>query len=229
MFSNGYIIHTTTLPNHQCMNRYLNLSIYGFLLIYCMLFIFFSFLHNYILIEDRLYYNSFSNIIAIDKIGYIIDQYKIYQKIGYGIVPIIILLRVFYTSLCLFIGSFISKEHLSFRQCFNVALKSDPIFLFELIFKINYFSFVGINTLQDLNTRILSAFQLLDLQTETWSSYPFLVLNLFELCYWIILASLSSYYTKEGFWVSILFILKSYGVGLILWIMFIVFIMLNFT
>lgn len=211
------------------MNQYLKISPLSFLPLLCITFILFAFIYNYLLIEDRLYYNSFANIIAFEKIDSIIQQYRIYQKIGYGIIPIVVILRTSYTALCLSIGAFITRENLSFKQCFNISIKSDIIFIFELVSKINYLAFIGVNSLEDLNIRLLSAFQLLDLQIETWSSYPFLVLNIFELCYWCILALFTSAYTKKSFWQSMFFILKTYGIGLLLWIIFVVFIMLNFS
>lgn len=183
---------------------------------------------NYILFDDALYYKSFGETLSIDRISKLIVQQKFYQKIGYGFIPVMLLLRAFYTSVCFITGAFLSEQKLTFSQCFNISIKADIIFLFELIIKINYFSIFTADSLQKINIHILSILQLIGINNvEPWLSYSLGILNIFELTYWFLLALFLSHYTKKSFGYSLGFVAKTYGVGLLLWIVFIMFIVLN--
>jgi hypothetical protein len=127
------------------------------------------------LYDDALYYKFFEETLGIDRIDQIINQQRFFQKIGYGLVPIALLLRVFFTSICLAMGAFFSKQHLTFSQYFNIVIKADIIFLFELMMKISYFSIFGVNSLQELNGRLFSILQYIGYDNvEQWLSYRFL-------------------------------------------------------
>jgi hypothetical protein len=147
--------------------------------------------------------------------------------IGYGIIPLLILLRTFYTAICLITGVFLFEQNLRFSQCFNIAIKADVIFLLELIVKINYFSIVEVNSLQEINTRLFSVLQWVGTNNvEQWLLYPISILNIFELIYCILLALLLSNYTKKSFIKSLTFVSKTYLIGLFLWAIFIMYIIL---
>lgn len=211
------------------MNRYLNFSTFYFFCLYSIAFVFITFCVNYILLDDALFYKSFNEILGVERISQIIDQQRFFQKIGYGIVPFILLVRAFYTTICLAIGVLITEQNLKFSQCFNIAIKADIIFLLELIIKIDYFSLFEANSLQEINIRIFSIFQWMGVDNvEQWLSYPMNVVNIFELIYWILLALFLSDYTKRSFGSSLGFVAKTYGIGLLLWVVFIMFIVLNF-
>ncbi|MDR0834764.1 MAG: hypothetical protein LBN93_11410 [Candidatus Symbiothrix sp.] len=208
------------------MERYLKFSPFSFFCLYCILFIFLTFLANYILYDDTLFYNSFGENLGIERIDAIISQQKLFQKISYGFVPIFLFLRMFYTSICLIIGALLSEQSLKFKQCLNIAIKADVIFLLELFVRIDYFSITGVNSLDEINIRLFSVLQLIGVQ-EPWISYPFSILNIFELVYWILLALFLSNYTKKSFLFSMGFVAKTYGLGLLLWVMSVMFLILN--
>ncbi|MDR0232383.1 MAG: hypothetical protein LBI82_09730 [Dysgonamonadaceae bacterium] len=209
------------------MNRYLKFSPFYFFCLYSLITIFFTFCFNYILYDDALYYKSFEETLRIDRIAKIIEQEKFFRKIGYGIIPLMLLLRAFFTSICLAIGVLISEQDFKFSQYFNIAIKADIIFLFELIIKINYFSIFGADSLQEINGRFLSVLQWTGVNNvEQWLFYPMSILNVFELTYWILLALFISNYTKKSFRSSLSFVAKTYGVGLLLWVTLVVYISL---
>jgi hypothetical protein len=208
------------------MNKYLKFSPFYFFCLYSIIFIFFTFCTNYILYNDALYYKSFEETLKANRIADIIEKQRFFQKIGYGIVPLVLLLRAFYTTICLATGAFISEQKLQFSQYFNIAIKADIIFLFELIAKINYFSVFGANSLQEIGNHLCSVLQLVGIK-EPLLLYPLGILNIFELIYWILLALFLSNYTKKSFWSSMGFVAKTYGLGLLLWVIFIMFLILN--
>ena len=192
-----------------------------------MAFIFFTSMANYILYDDSIYYRTFAETLGVDRITEIIERQKLFQKIGMGFIPILLLIRSFYTSICLGTGALVSSVQLNYGQCFNIALKADIIFLFELFIKINYFSVIGVNSIQELNIHLFSVLQWLRINNiEQWLFFPLGVLNVFELIYWVLLSLFISYYTQKSFWNSLGFVMKTYGCGLLLLIIFVIYITL---
>ncbi|MDR3338866.1 MAG: hypothetical protein LBT25_02015 [Candidatus Symbiothrix sp.] len=207
------------------MEVYLKFSPFYFFCLYCASFIFFTFAFNYILYDDALFYKSFGEILGVDRINTIIEKQSFFLKISYFLIPIFLFLKIFFTSTCIATGVLISEQNLKFSQCFNIALKAEIVFLFELIIKINYFSILGVNSLEEINIRPFSVLQLLG-NIEPWMSYPVSILNIYELTYWFFLALFFSNCIKKSFGYSLGFIAKTYGVGLLLWIVFVVYITL---
>ena len=76
----------------------------------------------------------------------------------------------------------------------------------------------------------LSAINLVDYKIiAPWSIYAIQILNLFELLYWFVLAFLLTGLLKKNFWSSFEFVLSTYGLGLFFWVVFVVFLSLNFS
>ena len=112
----------------------------------------------------------------------------------------------------------------------NVLSKADVIFLFELTVKINYFSIFGTDSLQEVNSHLFSILQYIGYDNiEQWASYPMGILNVFELIYWLLLALFLSNYTKKSFGHSLGFVANTYGIGLLLWGIFVMYIVLFFS
>ena len=57
--------------------------------------------------------------------------------------------------------------------------------------------------------------------------YPLQLINVFELVYWIFLASLIKIYVNWKFEKSFAFILKTYGFGLLVWVVLVVFLSID--
>jgi len=62
-----------------------------------------------------------------------------------------------------------------------------------------------------------------------WSVYAIQVINLFELLYWLVLAFILKGFLKRSIWKSLGFVLSTYVLGLFFWVIFVVFISLNFS
>jgi len=180
---------------------------------------------NYILFDDALYYDAFGEIIGAERMAELIEQKKFYQKFGYLFIPLLLLLRPFYTALCLTTGALLSEQNLKFGQSFNVALKADVIFLLEVMIRINYFSIVGANSLEDINTPLFSLIHWIGADNvQPFLAYPMGILNVFELTYWVLLSIFVSVYTQKKFWRSLYFVITTYGIGLLLLVIAVIYI-----
>lgn len=64
-------------------------------------------------------------------------------------------------------------------------------------------------------------------EIDRWYIYPLQTINLFEIVYWFVLAYLLKMEIQKTFWKSFEFVLSTYVVGLIVWVVFVVFLTLN--
>ena len=77
---------------------------------------------QYLFIEDYLYYQTFGEQITSDQIAKMLQISKKYYWLGYVFVPFIILIRVFFTSIFLYIGIFFTNLKIEFSKLFRVCL-----------------------------------------------------------------------------------------------------------
>jgi hypothetical protein len=180
---------------------------------------------NYILFDDALYYNAFGDILGAEHIEQLIEQQKFYKNLSYLLIPLILLIRPFYTATCLVTGAVLSEQKLKFKQSFNIALKADAVFLLEVMIRIIYLSIVGTNSLQEIGIPLFSVLQWLGVDNVApYLSYPLGILSVFELIYWILLSIFISIHTKKKFWSSFYFVLSTYGIGLLLLVIAVIYI-----
>lgn len=64
---------------------------------------------------------------------------------------------------------------------------------------------------------------------QPWFIYPFQVLNLFELAYWVILAYLIGKELNENTDKGMSIVVSSYGVSLLIWVVGVMFFTLNIS
>lgn len=158
----------------------LSTILYGFL----------SFSINYAFISDNLYYQSFGEQIALERIDKIIEFSGKWEWASYAVLPIIIIIRVFYTSVFLFIGIFFTELKADFSKLFKIALLADFVYVLAGLVKLVILIFFReVNTLQDLQFQPLSAMELFNTRTiDPLFVYPLSLLNVFELGYFMLLA-----------------------------------------
>lgn len=193
---------------------------------------------QYLFIEDYLYYQTFNEQITFDQITKMLQISKKYYWLGYVFVPIIILIRVISTSIFLYIGVFFTNLKIEFSKLFKVALLADFIFVLSGLAKlIILIFFKEVSTLEDLQFTPLSVMEFLDYgKVDPLFIYPLSLLNVFELLYFLVLAWLLVSAINEAnqersvnFGKSLKLVTASYGSGLLLWVVFVMFISLNLT
>ena len=207
------------------MNKYLHFPAFYFFCIYCMVYVGYSIMANYILFDDALYYDAFGEIIGVERMGEFIEQKRFYQRFGYLFIPLLLLIRPFYTAMCLATGALLNDQNLTFGQGYNLALKADAIFLMEVMIRINYFSIIGVYSLEEISTPLFSLLHWFGPdRVLSYLTYPLGVLSVFEFIYWILLAVFVSVYTQKNFWRSFYFVITTYGIGLLLLVIAVIYI-----
>ncbi|MDP2887892.1 MAG: hypothetical protein Q8P34_02865 [Bacteroidota bacterium] len=144
---------------------------------------------------------------------------------------VVILIRVSFTTLCIYIGCFIGNFKVRYRDLFKVALLADFVFVLAGLTKLGIlFFFKQVNTLEDLQFQPLSLFELFDKgAVDNFLIYPYSLISVFELLYWLALARLLSGVVNKPFDSSLKMVASSYGIGLLLWVLFVMFLTVNLS
>ena len=167
-------------------------------------------------ISDSLYYNTYGDQLSIETIEMFISNAKEYLPYTYVAATLVIVIRILFTSICLYIASFFAGIAHNFKCCYNIALKADVVFLMAGLFNLVYHLIVSYDNLIDMAVNPLLLSYYVDLASlPKYLLYPLSLVNGFEIAYWLLLALLWRYAYKYSFADSLAFVAKSYGWGLL--------------
>lgn len=152
--------------------------------------------------------------------------------LGYTLIPLLILLR---TSIIAFLMQmavfFIDTENETpFRKFWSVTLSAEWITVLLIAFRFVYFSAINTNyTFEELQGYTpLTIADIYDTsRLESWLAYPFNILSIWELLYWAVLIFGIHDIMKTNFFKSFGIVLASYGVGLLIWVGFVMYMLLT--
>jgi hypothetical protein len=119
-----------------------------------------------------------------------------------------------------------------FKKFFSAAITGEFVFLIPSFIKLLWFGFIKTNyTLQDLQYfSPLSAIGLFNpTELDPWFVYPIQLLNLFEVLYWVVLAYQLKPVLNEDFSGSLGFVGRTYGVGLVIWVILVMFLTVSIS
>ena len=193
---------------------------------------------HYLFVGEQLYYQSFGEQIASERIDLMLELTKKYQWFTYLLVPAVILLRIFFTSFFLFIGILFNEMKKKYNDLLKIALFAEFVYVFsDLIKLVVLIFFTEVSTLEDIQFQPLSVMELLDKnKIDLIFVYPLSLLNVFEVLYFLTLAWLlknAIYENTEpepvSYGRSLGIVTVSYGSGLLLWVVIVMFITLNLS
>jgi hypothetical protein len=184
-----------------------------------------------IIFDTEFYYRSLQSEISLDNIDNIILFNKKIDFFGYFILPFLLFFKWFFINFILFITLQIFEIKISFIYCFKIVLLAEIITIISSIVKTLYFYIYppsNFEVLQYFNPLGITSFLKNDIIPK-YLLYPIQQLTLFEVGYWLLLAygikSLGNVDFKKALKITSL----SYGVGLLIWCIFIVFLQLQFS
>jgi hypothetical protein len=181
---------------------------------------------------DELVNNYLSIRLTTEQINDYFKFQKKWEWTSYFVLPIIVLIKTLIVATVLYISLFFSNKDLKFNKIWDIVLKAEFIFLLVPAFKIIWFCFFQTSfTLEDIqNFYPLSALNIIGYENlENWFIYPFQILNLFELLYFLILAYYIGQITKTTTDKGLKIVACSYGSTLILWVATVMFLTLNYS
>ncbi|WP_159948205.1 hypothetical protein [Polaribacter septentrionalilitoris] len=181
---------------------------------------------------ENLIFNSMIENYTETEVRDIINYKEKLKWLSYLVIPLLLIIKISITSMALDVGCFIFGKNVKYKKLFNIVVRAEFIFLLVIIFKTSWFYLFQTNyTLEDLqNFYPLSALNIIGYKgLDPWFIYPFQVLNLFEIAYWFILAYLISKEINETTEKGFSIVASSYGVGLLIWVVSVVFLTLNMS
>ena len=120
---------------------------------------------------------------------------------------------------------------IKFNELFKVAVLGDFVFAFSGILKLIILVFFkSVNTLDDIQIQPLSLSNLFDKRSlDVFYLYPLSVINVFEVIYILVLVFFISDLVGQTFISTLKKIATSYGTGLLIWVLFVMFMNMSFT
>ena len=188
---------------------------------------------RYIITIDVLY-NSLSDQLIKEQFLKFIDSQEKFEWIKYLFAPIIILFRSFLVSSCLSMGVFFYNTEIdvAFKKIFRITLIGELVFIIAEYTKVSYFLLKKSSyLLEDIQKFYpLSAINITGYDgLNSWWVYPLQILNLFELTYWVVLAFLIGKEIKKNTDKGFSIVATSYGIGLLIWVIVIMFLTINLS
>jgi len=178
------------------------------------------------LVSDDLVYEFLIGQLSYDRITKMLDEGKNLSWVSYFIFPLTLLLKFFLITICLSVGGlFIGLENSS-KRFFSAIVNTDFVVIAPLMTKLLWFNFYQTDySLKGL--QYFSPFSALSLfnpnEVEPWLAYPLQVLNVFEFIYWLALAYQLKEVLGKSFTGSLGFVTSTYGVGLLIWVVLVMF------
>lgn len=194
-------------------------------------YILFTYIWQEYLFTDNIYYNSFAEQISEERIKkYIFIQRKLWWM-SFILLPMVLLVKTTLVAICLNVGTLFSDLKVKFAHLFRIALVAEIIFVLASFVRLGWlYFFIDYHTIRDI--KMFYPFSLLNIlqnHTPAWLAYPLQTLNLFEVGYWLLLAFGLKQYIQWSFTKTTTLVLLSYGLGLIIWSVFIMFLSVNFS
>ncbi|HKK75271.1 MAG TPA: hypothetical protein VJ953_09380 [Saprospiraceae bacterium] len=189
------------------------------------------FLQQEILLTDTLYFNSLGEQMAYERIEELIARQQQYKWVPYAVVPVALVVQIFLITLCLNVGTILYEFKVGFRKLFGMVARSTVLIAVVGSLQIIPLLIVPIETLDQLTQldwfSIAALFSGMDL--PLWLLLPLKMLNLILLLTLLILAGGMHWLTGRPYGKMLGFVTGTYGVGMLLLVLLLVFLQLNMS
>lgn len=157
-----------------------------------------------------------------------LEWFKTWRWVGFAAVPLLILLRVSLTAGCLFTGALLNEKFnkLTYTGYYGIAMKADVVsVLHSIVSSVVIMDFFRDDLIK--GQTVFSLLYFIDMNAvDKWLTIPCASINLFEIVYWFFLSKLVAMATGNRYWKSLEFVLTTYGVGYLIYIVAMMFITL---
>lgn len=180
------------------------------------------FYSNHFIFTNSLYYASYNNI-PVHNITQVLTFQNKWKWMGFVFVLLMLFVRINFTSACIAIGCYLLDFRISFSNLFRIVLVAEICLAFGMVVRIIWLTFTPPNTLADIQYfSPLSLAQILGPQNiPKYLIYLCQTINIFEIAYWLVLAVGLVVFLEKPFGKMFKLVMSSYGVGLLLWIVFV--------
>jgi len=190
-----------------------------------------TFISNHYVLNSTLYYNSLGDRLRAAQVDLILQSMKKWEWLGYLSCFIIVPLKALLVSACIFTAIALGREKISFATVFKIVLIAEFIPLTAALSRVIWLMIHSAPTLQEMQyfypLSLLSLFRAGSL--PAWCLYLFQQLNVFEILYWLALAYGLRQFILRSFRESLRLVSVSYGLGLFVWMILVVFIQVQIS
>lgn len=187
------------------------------------------YIQNELILTEQLYINSWSEQLTIDRIREILVYQDQWIWIGYIVIIFFVLAKLFLTTICLNIGSFLMEYKVGFGQLWRIVVNSTAVFAIGKVIYTVYLANIEIRYIEDVEKADI--FSLLGMigydQVPQWAVFALGSMNLLELFYWVLLSLGITWIMKVRWHKSFSFVALTYGLGLWIWLLAGTFLMIN--
>ena len=181
---------------------------------------------------DEMMINSLSEQLSVERIREFTSTQKKWKWLGYLFIALIFVIKWSIITIPLYIGAIFFDFKITFKKFFQLVMISEIVFLVLAIVKFLWFYFYN-ETLTIEYSQFFMPLSLINFfetdELEKWFVPALQIVNLFEVAYWLLLAYFISKEIQQSFWKAFEFVLVTYGIGLLIWVIFISFLILNFN
>ncbi len=183
---------------------------------------------DYFILTDLVYYEFYFDKFSESRVYELLDFRKEWLWVTYPIKLLIQLIALQIPAMLIYLGLYLAKYEISYKKVFGLVLTSEFVFFIPLLIKIIWFSYHPVSMEAVRLFAPLSLLSLFDAESlQEWLFYPFKVLNVFEVVYWILLAFLLAKYLKSSIDAMLKIVLGYYVSFLFCWVVFVMFISLG--
>jgi hypothetical protein len=152
--------------------------------------------------------------------------------VSYVMIPLEYLLKIVLVIFCLSVGLILSNKDSSFKPLFSICVNAEFISLIPSVALLVWFGLINTNyTISELNN--FPSFSLLNFfdidELERWQRYPLSKLSLIEFGYVIALIGGVMKEYSQSFGNSSKIVIASYGSGLAIWVLVIVYLQVTLS
>ncbi len=206
----------------------------NYILIIVILSFFTYYFSESILTNEYIRY-SLSNKYSQKVIDHYLELKDKWKVVGYLWEPILLLLRTTLIAFLMQMATFFiePEEDIKYGKFWGVALSAEWVTVLLVMFRFIYFSAIKTNySLEELQNyvpgTIADVYDTSNL--EQWMAYPFNLVSIWEVLYWFALVIGIHEITKFSYVKSLGTVAVSYGVGLLIWVGFVMYLLLtNFS
>jgi hypothetical protein len=180
---------------------------------------------NTYITNANFYYSAFSDQFSSERIDQIMAVNHKYLWLTYIVAPVMIFIKINLIAGLIYIGIFIFNFKISYQNCVKIVLLAEIATILKMLTSTAYLYFNPPLTLKDTSFSPLALTQVINVKHfPDYVLYPLQLFNLFEVAYWVLLIIGIAHFTKSGAKKSFLFIASTYGIGLFIWILIVMFI-----
>lgn len=202
-----------------------------FFILLCALNAIAAYIYQSFVLTDDLYYQTYGERVALANIDAYLRVIEEFSWSAYVFIPLVLLLKISFTAFCLNVGTLIAKIEIGFGKLFRIALVAEIVFVLANLIRAWWLSFSEPETL--IEVQFFYPLSLINFFTpdtiKSWFAYPLITANLFELAYMLVLALGLHWAAKRSYAQSLGVVAASYGTGLLIWVVFIVFLSINLS